>query len=304
MLRLNHMNFILVNVYLLINFWNQEEYIIKKNSPNFCCPYFFVDLVGPALCRLQHAYTGRLLKNLINVCHLRSVRDTPRIQLYNKFRYPLEPNSDAAANQPTLQTTICQLSDGAMVNGDSPSTRTQSVTAPFAPQSVAGQTARQISRTHETTTPQHPPLRSHFCCIRHYQDNDLHTADGLPVRPISSPRQHMPPVLTITHGESAKSNQLMSDAKSVDRKLTQNDRRSHQLDNIAVLQSSSSMHESCQMLPFTRDRLLPTTVPCGFNTPTRDDRTVDLNGLVCQKPKQATISPEQDRMSIRDNSPD
>jgi hypothetical protein len=49
----------------------------RKHTVPFVGPYSIVDKRGP-LVRLSHFYTGRLLKNWVNVCKLRKLNDEPR----------------------------------------------------------------------------------------------------------------------------------------------------------------------------------------------------------------------------------
>jgi hypothetical protein len=77
-----------------------------RHSPIFVGPYVIVNLHG-SLVRLQHFYTGKLLKNLVNVCHLRRLKDESRLKLYNKLcTDDAELQSTADVNQPTVQTSV------------------------------------------------------------------------------------------------------------------------------------------------------------------------------------------------------
>ena len=65
-----------------------------------------MDLNGSVV-RLQHYFTGKVLRNWINVTHLRRLRDEGRLKLYNRLN---AQNSDAnivsGTDQPTVQTAI------------------------------------------------------------------------------------------------------------------------------------------------------------------------------------------------------
>ena len=64
-----------------------------------------MDLNGSVV-RLQHYFTGKVLRNWINVAHLRRLRDEGRLKLYNRLN---TQNSDAivsGTDQPTVQTAI------------------------------------------------------------------------------------------------------------------------------------------------------------------------------------------------------
>jgi hypothetical protein len=76
----------------------------RKHTVPFVGPYSIVDKRGP-LVRLSHFYTGRLLKNWVNVCKLRKLNDEPRHVLYNRLRSD-PTNSTTVENvaQRTVQT--------------------------------------------------------------------------------------------------------------------------------------------------------------------------------------------------------
>ena len=77
-----------------------------KHSASYVGPYAIVDLNGSVV-RLQHYFTGKVLRNWINVTHLRRLRDEGRLKLYNRLN---AQNSDAnivsGTDQPTVQTAI------------------------------------------------------------------------------------------------------------------------------------------------------------------------------------------------------
>jgi hypothetical protein len=72
----------------------------RKHSPNWCGPYYLLDLKGD-LARVQHMYSGKILKNWINVSKLKRLRDESRQVLYNKYKPDAEMDE-----QPTVQTPI------------------------------------------------------------------------------------------------------------------------------------------------------------------------------------------------------
>jgi Integrase zinc binding domain len=68
-----------------------------KHSPLYLGPFCIVDM-HKNLVKLQHYYSGKLLRNWINVSHLKSLRDTPRQELYN--RYASNTAESQAGEQP------------------------------------------------------------------------------------------------------------------------------------------------------------------------------------------------------------
>ena len=83
----------------------------RKHSPLYVGPYVIVDL-NNSLVRLQHFYSGKLLKNWINVCKLKRLRDESRDRLYNKINQALpQTSAQGAPDQPTVQTAIQGLAD-------------------------------------------------------------------------------------------------------------------------------------------------------------------------------------------------
>jgi hypothetical protein len=65
--------------------------------------------------RLSHFYTGRLLKNWVNVCKLRKLNDEPRHVLYNRLRS--DPNNSTTVEnvaQRTVQTADTDAVQNAM----------------------------------------------------------------------------------------------------------------------------------------------------------------------------------------------
>jgi hypothetical protein len=85
----------------------------KKHSPVWIGPYVIVS-VRNSLVKLVHFYTGRELKNFINVDKLKRLRDSSRDILYNRHRPAQHPFiSDAPpAEQPTIQTRRTTEKDG------------------------------------------------------------------------------------------------------------------------------------------------------------------------------------------------
>jgi hypothetical protein len=85
----------------------------KKHSAVWVEPYMIVDLRN-SLVKLVHFYTGRELKNFINVDKLKRLRDTPRDVMYNRHRTAQHPFiSDApSTEQPTVQTSRTTAKDG------------------------------------------------------------------------------------------------------------------------------------------------------------------------------------------------
>jgi hypothetical protein len=85
----------------------------KKHSAVWLGPYMIVDLRN-SLVKLVHFYTGRELKNFINVDKLKRLRDTPRDVMYNRHRIAQHPFiSDApSTEQPTIQTSRTTAKDG------------------------------------------------------------------------------------------------------------------------------------------------------------------------------------------------
>jgi hypothetical protein len=91
-----------------------------------------VDKRGP-LVRLSHFYTGRLLKNWVNVCKLRKLNDEPRHVLYNRLRSD-PTNSTTVENvaQRTVQTADTDAVQCAMNARD----RTDSFVGEHGPRSM------------------------------------------------------------------------------------------------------------------------------------------------------------------------
>jgi hypothetical protein len=58
----------------------------KKHSLRYAGPFIVIHKRTPSLVKLQHMYTGRQLRNYINVDKLRKLRDAPREVLYNRLR--------------------------------------------------------------------------------------------------------------------------------------------------------------------------------------------------------------------------
>jgi hypothetical protein len=85
----------------------------RKHSAVWLGPYVIVYLRN-SLVKLVHFYTGRELKNFINVDKLRRLRDTPRDVLYNRHRTAQHPFiSDApSTEQPAVQTRRTTANDG------------------------------------------------------------------------------------------------------------------------------------------------------------------------------------------------
>jgi hypothetical protein len=77
----------------------------RKNSPVWIGPFVVVSIRN-SLVKLVHFYTGRELKNFINVDKLKRLRDSSRDILYNRHTTDSHPyTSDAPpAEQPTIET--------------------------------------------------------------------------------------------------------------------------------------------------------------------------------------------------------
>jgi hypothetical protein len=104
----------------------------RKHTVPFVGPYSIVDKRGP-LVRLSHFYTGRLLKNWVNVCKLRKLNDEPRHVLYNRLRSD-PTNSTTVENvaQRTVQTADTDAVQCAMNAGD----KTHSFVGVHGPRSI------------------------------------------------------------------------------------------------------------------------------------------------------------------------
>jgi hypothetical protein len=78
----------------------------KRHSPQYVGPYVIIDSHA-SLVRLQHYYTGKILKNWINVCHLKRLKDESRLKLYNRLKAN-ESDSDTTPDveQRTVQTML------------------------------------------------------------------------------------------------------------------------------------------------------------------------------------------------------
>jgi hypothetical protein len=78
----------------------------KRHSPQYVGPYIIIDSHS-SLVRLQHYYTGKILKNWINVCHLKRLKDESRLKLYNRLKAN-ESDSDTTPDveQRTVQTML------------------------------------------------------------------------------------------------------------------------------------------------------------------------------------------------------
>jgi hypothetical protein len=78
----------------------------KRHSPQYVGPYVIIDSHA-SLVRLQHYYTGKILKNWINVCHLKRLKDESRLKLYNRLKAN-EGDSDTTQDieQRTVQTML------------------------------------------------------------------------------------------------------------------------------------------------------------------------------------------------------
>jgi hypothetical protein len=78
----------------------------KRHSPQYVGPYVIIDSHS-SLVRLQHYYTGKILKNWINVCHLKRLKDESRLKLYNRLKAN-ESDSDTTPDveQRTVQTML------------------------------------------------------------------------------------------------------------------------------------------------------------------------------------------------------
>jgi hypothetical protein len=86
----------------------------RKHSPAFIGPFVLVELKNN-LAKLVHFYTGKPLKNFINVDNLKRLRDEPREVLYNRHRSTQQTfvtDNDVLA-QRTVQPAIEQRTDSA-----------------------------------------------------------------------------------------------------------------------------------------------------------------------------------------------
>jgi hypothetical protein len=86
----------------------------RKHSPAFIGPFVLVELKNN-LAKLVHFYTGKPLKNFINVDKLKRLRDEPREVLYNRHR-PTQQTSNTdndVLTQRTVQPAVEQRADGA-----------------------------------------------------------------------------------------------------------------------------------------------------------------------------------------------
>jgi hypothetical protein len=86
----------------------------RKHSPAFIGPFVVVQLKNN-LAKLVHFYTGKPLKNFINVDKLKRLRDEPREVLYNRHKptqQSFSMDNDELA-QRTVQPAIEQRADGA-----------------------------------------------------------------------------------------------------------------------------------------------------------------------------------------------
>jgi hypothetical protein len=86
----------------------------RKHSPAFIGTFVLVELKNN-VAKLVHFYTGKPLKNFINVDKLKRLRDEPREVLYNRHRptqQTFSTDNDALA-QRTVQPAIEQRTDGA-----------------------------------------------------------------------------------------------------------------------------------------------------------------------------------------------
>jgi hypothetical protein len=86
----------------------------RKHSPAFIGPFVLVELKNN-LAKLVHFYTGKPLKNFINVDKLKRLRDEPREVLYNRHRPTQQTSStdNDVLTQRTVQPAVEQRADGA-----------------------------------------------------------------------------------------------------------------------------------------------------------------------------------------------
>jgi hypothetical protein len=104
----------------------------RKHTVPFVGMYSIVDKRGP-LVRLSHFYTGRLLKNCVNVCKLRKLNDEPRHVLYNRLRSdPTNSTTTENVAQRTVQTADTDAVQCAMNARD----RTDSFVGEHGPRSM------------------------------------------------------------------------------------------------------------------------------------------------------------------------
>jgi hypothetical protein len=86
----------------------------RKHSPAYIGPFVLVQLKNN-LAKLVHFYTGKPLKNFINVDKLKRLRDEPREVLYNRHRPTQQTSStdNDVLTQRTVQPAVEQRADGA-----------------------------------------------------------------------------------------------------------------------------------------------------------------------------------------------
>jgi hypothetical protein len=84
----------------------ESNKIRNKHNQLYCGPYIVLQL-RENLAKLQHFYSGKILKNWVNVCHLKRLKDESRIKLYNKLSArTTDTETIAEQSQPTVQTVI------------------------------------------------------------------------------------------------------------------------------------------------------------------------------------------------------
>jgi hypothetical protein len=78
----------------------------KCHSPQYVGMYVIIDS-NVSLVRLRHYYTGKILKNWINVCHIKRLKVESRLKLYNRLNAN-ENDSDTTPDveQRTVQTML------------------------------------------------------------------------------------------------------------------------------------------------------------------------------------------------------
>jgi hypothetical protein len=75
----------------------------KKHQRTWTGPYVVTQKVGTSLIRLRHWCTNKDVKNLVNVAHVRRLRDEGRDTLYNKLKTPNSGDSTLSVNNLTVQ---------------------------------------------------------------------------------------------------------------------------------------------------------------------------------------------------------
>ena len=83
----------------------------KKHAVQFVGPFAIIDMKNSVLVKLQHFHTGKILKNWINVKHLRSSRDQRRDRLMDRLQQDQMDDSNhttiaTVSNDPQMRSSL------------------------------------------------------------------------------------------------------------------------------------------------------------------------------------------------------